>query len=160
MCIRDRVYRLGSKSNIDFAVGAEAKVLDTNGNIDISEDTFDLCEMVSFAFHQHNFVTKKEYLLALVKTIRNEKVDIWAHPTSYHNELNFNIKEDEWLDIFDEMVKNNVCYEINKRYPPLSKLEKRLLSENDEINLVYSSDAHDINDILTPEEIKNMNLRR
>ncbi len=151
---KEEVYRAGSKSNVRFAVGAEAKVLDREGNLDISDDIVSEADVVLFAFHSHNFQTKEEYMTAVKNAASNPIADIWAHPTSYHNEMGFFMVTQDWNTILNCLEKESICYELNKKYPPLSDTELIALRMNNGLSFTFGSDAHVASDLLTLKEIE------
>tara|TARA_Y100001970_G_scaffold128496_1_gene158665 strand:- start:3082 stop:3756 length:675 start_codon:yes stop_codon:yes gene_type:complete len=155
---KESVYKAGSLSTVKFAVGAEAKVLDEYGNLDISETLIDEVEVLLTSFHSHNFTTKSEYKRALFNAVKNPITDIWAHPTSYHNEMGFDMNYNDWIEIFNVLMAEGVGYELNKKYPTPSNVEFKILKSMQFSNVVFGSDAHHSNDLLTNEERNNFKL--
>ena len=147
------VQRAGAKSRIKFAVGAEVKVLDVNGTLDISEKNLAEADVILFAFHSKLFSTKEEYIQAIINAIKNPVTDIWAHPTAYHTEHQLFLDTDDWNKIAQFLREFGVCYEINKKYPFPSKKEIAAI-RNAGIPIVVGSDAHHYTEILTHMDIK------
>jgi putative hydrolase len=154
---KEHVYAVGSRySNMKFAVGAESKVIDTSGNLDISDEVAKEAEIITFSFHSAYFKTKEEYIKAICAAAQNELSDIWGHPTSYHNWLGFKMEADDWLTVANSLNRCQVVYEINKRYERPELEELRIMKEH-QVAMVYSSDAHHFSELLTKTDISEFN---
>jgi DNA polymerase (family 10)/putative hydrolase len=150
LAFKEEVYRIGSFYEIDFAVGAEVKVL-PDMSLDISESILKEVDLLSFSYHSKYFSTKEEYIKSIINVLSNNRVDIWAHPTSYQNWLGFDLNRQDYELIFETMKINNVVYEFNKKYPLPSLIELQIVKE---MNLVctFSSDAHHKSELLTVKD--------
>jgi DNA polymerase (family 10)/putative hydrolase len=147
---KEEVYRVGSRYKIDFAVGAEVKVL-PDMSLDISNSTLDEIDLLSFSYHSKYFTTKEEYIESVLKVVSSDIVDIWAHPTSYPNWVGFDLNREDFDLIFKTIKLHNVVYEFNKKYPLPSLIELQSVKA---MNLTYafSSDAHHESELLTSRD--------
>ena len=145
---KDAVYAEGESRAIKFAVGAEAKVLTEQGDLDISEDVIEQADIISFAFHTPFFKSSDSYKAALFSVVRTGIAHIWAHPTSYPSRMGFDLSMDDKMMLFDAMKQYNVAYELNKRYPADCPENLLCLVEGD-VCIVCGSDAHRSEDMLT-----------
>jgi putative hydrolase len=142
----DQIRESFKTSAVTAVSGAETKVLDTSGLLDINQSVGSDAEIVLFAFHSHYFKTTEDYFTAI------PLVDIWAHPTSYESETQLMLSAVQWSQIFELMKREDVCFEINKRYPlPSPEVIKLLIHYK--VPIVFGSDAHDAQELLTPEDI-------
>ncbi len=152
---KEHVYRAGAKSKVKFAVGAEAKVLDLQGNIDISEEILREAEMVLFSFHTPNFNPSSNYIQAVKNAAANPVVDVFAHPTMYPNWQELTLTISDWRELISEIAKEAICYEVNAKYPLPSREEVKAISEfRSTLQIVYGSDAHCHGDLLTQSKVQ------
>src|SRR4051812_22869664 len=141
---KEHVYRAGAQSPVKFAVGAEAKVLDLNGNLDVSDEIARESEMNLFSFHTPSFKTPEEYVQAACAAAANPLADVFAHPTFYHHWQEMTLDRVHWDTIVAKLCDENVCYEFNKKYPlPEADEIAVLKSFVPRLNVVYGSDAHE-----------------
>ena len=150
LAFKEEVYRIGSLYKVDFAVGAEVKVL-PDMSLDISDSILKEVDLLAFSYHSKYFTTKEEFINSILNVLSNYPVDIWAHPTSYENWLGFHMSRDEYATVFEAMKSNNVLYEFNKRYPLPSLVQ---IQEVKEANLIcaFSSDAHHRTELLIDKD--------
>jgi len=143
------IYKVRERSHLHILVGAEAKVIDLNGNLDISDQVWGELDVVLGCFHSWFGVlppTKGEYLKALLNMIKKHNVDVWAHPFLFAENYNIHLENEEVLEIIEALKKNNVFLEINLRH--WCSLEPYLiLFMNEKVPWVIGSDAHCIEHI-------------
>lgn len=149
---KEHVYRAGARSKVRFAVGAEAKVLDLHGNLDLSDEIARESEMNLFSFHTPAFKTPQEYVQAACAAAANPLADVFAHPTFYHNWQDMKLQQSDWETILLKLKTENVCYEFNKKYP-LPGVDELAALKKVGGNFIYGSDAHDSKDLLTQQDI-------
>lgn len=153
---KEHVYKAGAASRVKFAVGAEAKVLDVNGNIDISEEVAKEAEMILFSFHTPDFDSLEKYMAAIENAARNPLVDVFAHPTMYHNWMGISVDADSWIRLLTVLSDSHVCYEFNKKYDlPGSEELLALRSTLGKVQFVYGSDAHTADSLLNKNMISD-----
>lgn len=150
---KEHVYRAGAKSTVKFAVGAEAKVLNEEGELDISNEIAHEAEMVLFSFHTPDFRTVDSYKKAIRNAATNHVSDIFAHPTFYHNWQNLSLTEQDWIEILHYLTSEDVCYEFNKKYPLPKTEEINAVNKNEDIQIVFGSDAHQSDHLLVKNDI-------
>jgi putative hydrolase len=149
---KEHVYAAGAKSKVKFAVGAEAKVLNEEGDIDISPELANEAEMILFSFHTPNFTTVQSYQNAIRNAALNPLSDVFAHPTCYHHWREMEINTDEWLEILISLKDANVCYEFNKKYELPGNAEIKALKSVNGLQYIYGSDSHNAKDLLTKSD--------
>lgn len=141
------VYSAKDKFDLEVIGGCETKVLDSDGNLDVSEDILKQCEIVLGVFHTFEPVEKNTYLMALRKTLTNPEVDIWAHPTLWTKKHNISLDLSEICNVLKLSSKSNVLIEKNLKYgiPDQTFLK---IASNSGCKTVIGSDAHNINELL------------
>ena len=150
---KKEVYDIGRNYCIPFTVGAEAKVVNTDGEICITDEIAKETNLILFAFHSPYFKTKKDYITAIINTCCNPIVDVWAHPTIYANRMNFSLSNDDLIKIGEALEKNKVCLELNVKHDvPDLKFLKRILGYSN-IDIVVGSDAHVKSDFLSLDRL-------
>lgn len=122
--------------------GCEAKVLE-NGELDVSNEILNLCEIVLMAFHSFP-VDKHQYYNALKTALTNPKVDIWAHPGLFLVRNNLTLEINYLDEVFEIAQENNVLIELNAKYnvPPKEWLDML----KDKVKFVRGSDVHSVTD--------------
>lgn len=143
------VYEAREKSGLNVLVGAEAKVIDGEGNLDISPWVREKVDVILACFHSWFGKTapkKDEYLNALLNMIRKRNADIWAHPFLLAHNHNFHFDATEVLEIIKALKDNGAFFEVNLRYqcPPEPFLT---LLINARVPWVIGSDAHCVEEI-------------
>lgn len=148
------VYSVKDKFNIEILVGCEAKVIDTDGNIDVSPDVLKKCDIVLGTFHEFKPKNKAAYLLALKNMLKNRDVDIWAHPTLFAKKNNFLLSDEEICELVELCYTNEVLIERNKKHdvPNITFLN---FSSIRGLNFVFGSDAHQIDELLDRKTLLN-----
>lgn len=122
--------------------GCEAKVMDLDGSLDVSEEILSKVEIVIASFHSFPYADKADFLKALYGALRNPSVDIWGHPLTFLR--NISPTAPELHGIIRECIKRRVLIEdslVQAYQNPPSFLEacKELGA-----TIVVNSDAHDI----------------
>lgn len=141
------VYAANDKYNLVVLGGCEAKVLDYEGTLDVSDDVLTQCDVVLGAFHRFEPIEKGGYLMALKSMFLNPNVDIWAHPTLFAKKYKIALRVEDMHDIVNLSLKYNVLIEKNMRYNvPEGKFLK--IASNAGCKFVNGSDAHQVNELL------------
>ncbi len=130
---------------IKILAGCEASVIDTEGNLDVSEDVLKKCEIVIASFHKFPFAEKHHYILAIENMIRNPVVDIWGHPTQGFIERGIKLTQEEVDRIIELCKKHKVLIERSEKYTGTHWFVNRAAELGAKI--VFSSDAHSVRDI-------------
>lgn len=133
--------------------GCEAKVLNTEGELDAPESAVSQCEIVMGVFHSFEHKGKQSYLAALKAMVRNPIVDIWGHPTLYLKERNMKLEKEELSEIINACIKNGVLIERNLKYdvPDANFIS---LAANKGAKFVIGSDAHNIDELPTIRRLR------
>ena len=139
--------------DIELLVGCEAKVLDTVGSLDVSEDVLKQCDAVTAVFHSFLKVDKQSYLKALKAMLGNPKVDIWGHPLLFARRNNINLEKAEKEFIINLCVENRVLIERNLKYQ-LPEIDFIRLAAEKSARFVIGSDAHSAEELPTSEKLE------
>ncbi|HDD72562.1 MAG TPA: PHP domain-containing protein [Candidatus Aenigmarchaeota archaeon] len=137
--------------NLIILAGCEAKVLDTEGNLDVSPEIIKKCDIVVASFHGFPYGEKIHHLTAIKNMIQNPDVDIWGHPTQHLPNHGINLTKEEVDEIIELCKTNKVLIEKNQRYPETHWFSDRALELG--AYVVFSSDAHSI------EGLRRLELR-
>ena len=141
------------KFGIEILSGCEAKVLNLNGELDVSEDVLKQCEVVIGVFHSFKWKDKRNYLITLEALLKNPIVDIWGHPTLFAKKHNIKLEENDLKEIITVCKENNVLIERNFKYG-LPDINFMKLAISKGAKFVVGSDAHNINELLTIDKLK------
>ena len=133
--------------------GCEAKVLNTNGELDVSEDTLRRCEIVIGVFHSFKYEDKRSYLLALKGMLKNPVVDIWGHPTLFSREHEIELDKEDLGEIIDICVEKDVFIERNLKHG-VPNADFLRLAAHKGAKFVIGSDAHSIDELPTRHRLK------
>ena len=141
------------KFDIGILSGCEAKVLNLDGGLDVSEDVLKQCEVVMGVFHSFKWKDKRNYLIALKAMLKNPIIDIWGHPTLFAKKHKIKLEENELKEIINVCIENNVLIERNLKYG-LPDVNFMKLAISKRAKFVVGSDAHNINGLLTIDKLK------
>jgi len=152
-------------------VGTEVKVLNFNGNLDLSSSNYKLCDLIMASVHRfpgeknikknNKFLIKnkkeainKEYKL-LLAACRNKKTDILGHPFGMCIKR-FKITPE--FKYFEKVIKyakkKGKIFEINLHYHKKIFRELIRLCIKNNCYMSFGSNAHHINDIKNFNKIK------
>lgn len=106
-----------AETDLTCVVGCEAKVLDTAGRLDASDETLAQSDVVYAAYHGTTF-TRREYLESVHAMLSNPVVDVWAHPWAYARKRGFDIGAAERAAVYATLEDHGVRFEMNLRRPP------------------------------------------
>ncbi|WP_411967229.1 PHP domain-containing protein [Haloferax sp. YSSS75] len=137
-----KAKNVACESDLKCVVGCEAKVLNQQGELDISNQDLGLSDIVYAAYHGTPF-SKSEYLDSVYSMLENPRVDVWAHPLVYPSKSGFSISNEVLSDLFSYAKRNNVLIEKNLRYC-LPRTFSETVHENFDI-LGY--DVHQLNEL-------------
>jgi DNA polymerase (family 10)/putative hydrolase len=144
MLVKDIQAARKKYPNLKILVGCETKVLDTDGNLDVTEETLKRCDIVLGTFHSFPSSNKRELESALRNMLKNPQVDIWAHPITFFQKCPFCKKDVH--EIIKLCTANNVLIENNTkaRYssPRLMDVCRKMGART-----VVGSDAHGVEDL-------------
>lgn len=157
---------------LKILAGCEAKVLDSEGNLDASREVLEQCDIVLGTFHSFPSLNeggfspegvsgrlpssarlpsisgKEELEQALMNMLRNPEVDIWTHPITFFQKCP--LCEKDVHEIIKMAMKSKVLIEDNLRpryrSPGLIETCRRMGA-----GIAIGSDAHG------KEDLRNMN---
>ena len=102
--------------DVECLVGIEAKVLDTDGTLDVDPDTLDRADVVYAAYHGTPF-SRSAYVESVHGMLSNPAVDVWAHPFRYPDREGFDLAADTRESILAAVADHDVRFELNLRRP-------------------------------------------
>ena len=120
--------------------GCEAKVLDTEGSLDVSQDILDSAEIVVASFHSFHYGRKEEFLSTLFGMLRHPRVDIWGHPATFLR--NVELSAPETRSIIEACKKNRVLIEDSLAAPYRTHQDFITRARSLGAVVVQNSDAH------------------
>ncbi len=126
--------------NLRILLGCEAKVLGTDGELDIQESLKNDCDLLVGVFHGFPTNDKPSLLQAARSMLRDPLLDVFGHPMTLLNRSDPSLTEQELLSLMEDCKKNNVLVEINSRYPSSPELTSAI--EKIGALTVPGSDAH------------------
>ena len=136
------------KFNLKLLAGCEAKVLDTDGSLDVAEDVIKQCDIVTAVFHSFDKADKESYLKALKAMLKNPYVHIWGHPMLFTRLNNIYLEEAEMDSIIELCIENRILIERNLKYRlPDEGFIK--LAVNKGAQFVIGSDGHSASELPT-----------
>lgn len=121
--------------------GCEAKVIDLEGNLDVTAATLSQCDIVIGVFHSFIHSDKTNYLTALTNMLKNQKADLWGHPTLFAREKGFTLTTSEITEILNVCKEYGMIIEKNLRYslPDTDFLD---LAKKQDVPVINSGDFH------------------
>lgn len=149
------VEYLKADAEIPVLVGIEANVIDSAGALDIGEEVLSKLDVVVAGIHYlspseaSSEIIAREYLEAVVNLMKDQEIDILAHPFWYHKDLSSQLSREDLKAFAEVAAEQEVAIELNRKYRVPSK---RLLLICGEEGTAFSfgSDAH------TPQEVGRM----
>jgi len=135
---------------IKILKGFEAKIL-PDGNVDCPLDYLNKDYFIIASFHT-KYQDKEKWYKALIKTIRNENVNVIGHLAP---DIGISLEKKEIDCLGEEINSNNKIVEINAKYkrPPLEFIKS---FKEQGIRFHLGSDAHSLSEIANYNGIKNL----
>jgi histidinol phosphatase-like PHP family hydrolase len=131
--------------NIRILLGCEAKVLGTDGELDIQESLKNECDLLVGVFHGFPTNDKTSLLQAARNMLKDPLLDVFGHPMTLLKRSEPPLTEPEILSLMEDCRKNNILVEISGRYPSSPELTAAI--EKSGVRTVPGSDAHRITEI-------------
>jgi putative hydrolase len=137
-------------TTIKILKGFEAKIL-PDGNVDCPLNYLNKDYFIIASFHT-KYQDKEKWYNALIKTIRNENVNVIGHLAP---DPGISLEKKEINYLGEEIQSNNKIVEINAKYkrPPLEFI--RIFKEQG-IRFHLGSDAHSLGEIANYNGIRNL----
>jgi len=146
----EEIKKFENTTTIKILKGFETKIL-PDGNVDCPLNYLNKDYFIIASFHT-KYQDKEKWYNALIKTIRNENVNVIGHLAP---DPEISLEKKEINNLGEEIHSNNKIVEINAKYkrPPLEfiKIFKEL-----GIRFHLGSDAHSLNEIGNYDRIKNL----
>lgn len=147
---------------VDVIGGVEAKLLDWNGGLDVSEDIYSKKVRIVGAMHRipignMKFISRNEikcnkdeskkiWLKALRGIQKNNRIECLAHPFSLLKDMDINKNSAEfWSEISDVFENMSVQIEYNVKYD--NSIVPEWFWEKHKNRIVPASDSHSINEL-------------
>jgi len=132
-------------ANIPVLAGMEANVVNVDGAIDLDDEVIKKLDILVIGLHTSGAPTQKElaknYFLAIMNAMRNNRVDVIAHPFRLHNNLAPYLSPEEIDEFVKLAAEKGVAIEINSKYRvPDEELLRACLREG--VKLSIGTDAH------------------
>ena len=136
---------------IELLLGSEINILDYDGNLSLSAEIIDKLDIRIAGIHSHCYKagTIEQNTDAVLKTIKNPRIDIISHPDDGKCPLDYEpiVKAAKENSVLLEL-NNNSLNPINKRLNARENNLKMLsLCIQYDVPILVSSDAHDPADI-------------
>jgi DNA polymerase (family 10)/putative hydrolase len=139
--------------DLTLLVGCEAKALDGDGTLDVSETVLDHADVVTGVFHSFPTVTAEEYVDAATALVSNPVVDVFGHPTLLPTRRGLDVTPEQWTRVAAAARDNDVAVEVNARYDlPRAAIVAATGAEG--ATFVVGSDAHAAAELQTRETLK------
>lgn len=133
------------EANIPVLVGMEANVINANGAIDLCDEVIRKLDILVIGLHTLEGATQEElarnYFLAITNAMRNNKVDVVAHPFRLHDNLIPYLSPEDIDEFVGLAAEMGVAIEINSKYRvPDEEFLRACLREG--VKLSIGTDAH------------------
>jgi putative hydrolase len=132
-------------ANIPVLAGMEANVVNIDGAIDLDDEVIKKLDILVIGLHTLGTPMQEElaknYFLAVMNAMRNNRVDVIAHPFRLHNNLAPYLSPEDIDEFVKLAAKKGVAIEINSKYRvPGEELLRTCLREG--VKLSIGTDAH------------------
>jgi putative hydrolase len=132
------IERAKNEFDLILLSGCEAKVL-PNGELDVEKQILKDIDYPIFAFHSFpNDIDK--YVECLKNVLKNKYLNAWAHPGHFSLKYNLKLPEDQLVEVLNLMNKQDVLFEINKKYKLPDNWKNAANKHN--VKMVIGSDIH------------------
>jgi DNA polymerase (family 10)/putative hydrolase len=138
------IERARQRFQLTILSGCEAKVLDLDGSLDVTDEVLRRCEIVVASFHSFPHDDKESYLKALSNVIRHPRVDIWGHPTLFLKRRGLSLTDQDIRYVASLCKEYHVLIERNLRY---DLPDAHFLHEAYNVTYVENSDAHSVTEL-------------
>ena len=132
-------------ASIPVLAGMEANVVNTDGAIDLNDEVIKKLDILVIGLHTLGTPMQEElarnYFLAIMNAMRNNRVDVIAHPFRLHNNLAPYLSPEDIDEFVKLAAENEVAIEINSKYRvPSEEFLRTCLKEG--VKLSIGTDAH------------------
>jgi DNA polymerase (family 10)/putative hydrolase len=139
--------------DLTILLGCEAKALDSEGALDVSDAVLSQVDVVTGVFHSFPEVSVTEYVDAACALVANPAVDVYGHPTLLPTRRGLDLTPDDWAQVVATAVEHDTVIEVNSRYDlPRADLVGVALSH--EASVVVGSDAHEASQLQSTQELQ------
>jgi putative hydrolase len=132
-------------ANIPVLAGMEANVVNIAGAIDLDDEVIKKLDILVIGLHTLGTPMQEElarnYFLAIMNAMRNNRVDVIAHPFRLHNNLAPYLSPEDIDEFVKLAAEKEVAIEINSKYRvPSEEFLRACLKEG--VKLSIGTDAH------------------
>lgn len=138
------IERARRKYPLTLLAGCEAKILDRDGTLDVSEDVLARCEIVLAVVHSFPYEDTASWAEAVGNALRHPRVDIWGHPTHFLYRRGLTPSAEEIRILGEVCIEAEVLVERSLAY---GLPDERFVSLAGNVTYVESSDAHSARDL-------------
>lgn len=129
--------------NVTVLKGAEANIIDYDGNIDLDEETLGYLEWVVGSYHKYTCKpsTVEEHTRGYLNIAKNPIIDVIGHPTTamFEYDMEKCVKSFKEYEKIVEINESSILY---KRGSKQNALELMKLCKKYEVYISIDSDAH------------------
>ena len=132
-------------ANILVLAGMQANVVNIDGAIDLDDEVIKKLDILVIGLHTLGAPTQEElaknYFLAIMNAMRNNRVDVIAHPFRLHNNLAPYLSPEDIDEFVKLAAEKGVAIEINSKYRvPSEEFLRACVREG--VKLSIGTDAH------------------
>nr|WP_264475148.1 PHP domain-containing protein [Salinirubrum litoreum] len=150
---RDVAQAREAYPTLTILLGCEAKVLDSEGTLDVSDDVLRQVDVVTGVFHSFPEVSVAEYVDAACALVANPVVDVYGHPTLLPTRRGLDLTADDWSQVVATAVEHDTAIEVNSRYD-LPRADLVGVTRTHDASVVVGSDAHEASQLQSTQELQ------
>jgi DNA polymerase (family 10)/putative hydrolase len=139
--------------DLTILLGCEAKVLDSEGTLDMSDAVLSQVDVVTGVFHSFPDVGVAEYVEAACALVANPAVDVYGHPTLLPTRRGLDLSPEDWAQVVATAVDHDTAIEVNSRYD-LPRAELVAVVQSSDGSVVVGSDAHEVSQLQSTQELQ------
>jgi DNA polymerase (family 10)/putative hydrolase len=139
--------------DLTLLLGCEAKALDSEGTLDVSDAVLSQVDVVTGVFHSFPEVDVAGYVEAARALVANPAVDVYGHPTLLPTRRGLDLTPDDWAQVVATAVEHDTAIEVNSRYD-LPRAELVAVVQSNDGSVVVGSDAHEASQLQSTQELQ------
>lgn len=139
--------------DLTILLGCEAKVLDSDGTLDVSDAVLSQVDVVTGVFHSFPEIGVEEYVETACALVANPAVDVYGHPTLLPTRRGLDLSPDDWAQVVATAVAHDTAIEVNSRYD-LPRADLLAVVQSNDGSVVVGSDAHEASQLQSTQELQ------
>jgi putative hydrolase len=137
-------------ANIPVLAGMEANVVNVDGAIDLDDEVIKKIDILVIGLHTLGGASQEElaknYFLAIMNAMKNNRVDVVAHPFRLHSNLAPYLSPEDIDEFVKLAAEKGIAIEINSKYRvPSEEFLRICLKEG--VKLSIGTDAHTVAEV-------------